>query len=281
MLFKIDWLSFTVRSTPLQDETEKEAMTRTLLALQELFPEWDEALGWSEKWKWSKGRTPYKASLNRPDNGVAIFIHPSLDHSLIEVTGRACDTLSEYAHAGAFLEAIAPRLTRIDIAADMLTDTDPIAFTTEREPGRFKSHSEFVSESGTTCYIGSRTSDRYVRVYRYNPPHERAHLLRSEFVLKAEQAEYTARAILDDGLDAVVVALGEQFGWKHECWEPAEQEAALLKVWRPERHKGKTIFWLQDTVAPLLVKMHNAGEIDAHEFFAAYILPKIDYGDRL
>lgn len=200
-----------------------------------------------------------------------LFLSPNIPHSLLEITGRGCERLSESPQSGQFLAAVSDRLSRIDVACDMLTDVRPGEFVAQRASGRFKAHSSFVSESGETEYIGSRTSNRYARVYRYNPPHERAHLLRCEFVLKAEDARETARAIMRDGLSSVVVALGKSFGWEHPVWQPDDVDAAIIPVWRPERKEGKTLYWLASTVAPLISRLHREGTIDVSDWTQIHI----------
>lgn len=279
MLTKIDWISFTVRRVVEEGDTERSALGQGWDALEELWEDCYNALNVTHDWTWQKGRKPYAASYRSPDNGVAIFVHPRLDHILFEISGRGCDTLAKYEHAEAFLESIAGRLTRLDVAVDMHTDTSPTDFLAEREMKRFKSSGIQTSESGITCYIGSRTSNRYACVYRYNPPHERSHLLRSEFRMKAEDAEYCARAILAEGLPAVAKTLGDQFGWRHPDWQPDAEDAAILRVWRPERGAGKTLFWLADTIAPLLVKLHNEGSINLHSWLAENVLPSLHHPD--
>lgn len=278
MQCRIDWLSFTIKVSLEEDETEKTVFAKAASELFELYPFFFDALGTLEGWTWRSGRKPYRASLCRPDGGVAIFVHPNLNHVLIEISGKGCETLSESEHAAAMLEHIAPRLTRIDLACDMMTDTKPTEFVELRETGRFKAHSEVVSESGETCYVGSRTSNRYARVYRYNPPHERAHLLRCEYVLKADDAKIAARSMLEHGQYAVARSLGQQFGWQHKDWSVDTPTEIELRAYRPERREGKTLFWLADTIAPLIVRLDQEGIIDAETWFRTNVLSVLKKG---
>jgi Uri superfamily endonuclease len=179
------------------------------------------------------------------------------------------------------LEAVAPHLTRLDIACDILTETRPLDFVTKRNPGRFKSHSEVFSESGETCYVGSKQSNRYARVYRYNAPHERAHLLRVEYVIRAEDAVLTANALLQSGQDAVAKSLGRQYGWYHEDWNVEDTSDARLVAYRPDRREGKTLYWLNDTIAPLLVRLAREGIIDPDLWFYENVTQVIRKGDIL
>ena len=281
MQSRIDWLSFTGKRSVGEGDTEASALKDAISFLDDINPIILDALDWGDDWKWEKGRTPYRAAWRRGDNGVSIYVHPRLDHFLVEVSGRGCEALSDSPHAYEFLKAVADRLTRLDLACDMLSDTNPLDFVAQRDEGRFKSHSEFVSDSGTTCYIGSRTSNRYARVYRYNPPHERAHLLRCEFVVKSEDAKMTAKAILETDHYRVASTLGEQYGWRHPDWQPDAPSIEELKAYRPERREGKTLFWLADTVAPLLVRLSQEGTIDAEQWFKENVLRFLAKTDNL
>lgn len=263
MLTKIDWLSF---SLPIGEGKALPAHRMSEYVAQAVFDFSQtvfDTLFTGYEFEQRKGRPPYSIGWSRNDSGMFVFAHPVLPHFLIELTGKGCDALSQTQSGLQFLIDVQPRLTRIDIASDMLCETNPLDFAALRDTGRFKSHSEFVSESGTTAYVGSRTSDRYARVYRYNEPHERAHLLRAEHVLKGEQAKTTALAVIASGLPAVTVSLGNSFGWKHHAWTPDDVGEAELKVWRPERHAGKTLFWLNSAVAPAIRKLVKETEFDA------------------
>lgn len=277
MQIAIDWLSFTIKRTVSEDEgdNERKTLKDVITALDELSPVILEVMDIGNGWGWGSGRKPYRASWQRNDFGMSIYIHPNLPHALIEITGKGCATLAENPLAVDFLRAVAPRLTRLDLACDMMTDVRPLDFVKLRDAGRFKSHSEVVSESGETCYIGSKQSNRYARVYRYNPPHERAHLLRCEYVVKAEDAKATAEAILRDGHYEVAAALGAQYGWRHEEWSVLPPTEIELKAYRPDRKEGKTLYWLSDTVAPLLVRLEREGVIDVERWFQENVLSEL------
>lgn len=266
MLIKVDWISFSLPVLFSEGETELEALyaaAQALMDIDERLPDW---LGINAKLTPSNGRAPYKTGWRIPGHGVTLFTHPNLNHALIEVSGAGCDFLAANEVINQVLWLVRKRVTRIDIACDMVTDTRPLAFVADREPGRFKAHSEVVSESGETAYIGARSSDRYARVYRYNAPHERSHLLRCEYVVKAENAKLLVEPIVRDGLQSVAAALGDAYGWQHEDWN-VEANAAELQVYRPDRREGKTLFWLADTVAPLLRRLHAEGVIDVEAWF--------------
>jgi hypothetical protein len=271
MLTKVDWLSWSVKFEAGEGRGVNETARLAIEALDALDPELGARLFGYSDYTAGKGRAPYSHSFSWHNNGLTLFVHPNLPHALFEMSGKGCDIILQEDWFWSILEPIRERLTRLDVACDMMCEVRPLEFTTQRDTGRFKAHSEVVSESGETNYVGSRTSNRYARVYRYNPPHERAHFLRCEYVVKAEDAKATAFAIINDGLESVALALGEKFGWQHPVWEVSAHTPAELQAYRPDRREGKTLFWLADTVAPLLVRLHREGTLELGQWFRDYI----------
>jgi len=275
VLTKIDWISASI-SLPNRGSEDERVTEEAIIA--ELYRRWRDMpaiLHIADMQKRDKGRAPYSVSWHTPDNGITIMYHPRLNHALIEVSGKGCDLLEEEGTLGILLETMQERVTRIDIAADMLTDTKPTDFALNRKEGRFKSHSSFISESGETYYVGSRDSNRYARVYRYNPPHERAPFLRVEYVLKAEDAKLAATYILTNGVQPIVKDLGDKFGWLSPDWQPDTQSVEEFQAYRAERKQGKTLFWLGDTVAPLLLRLMRDGDIDLARWLEENVYAKM------
>lgn len=273
MIVKIDWISFSIPMSG-EYENDRQIVSGIVHAIDDIHPDLSQWLALSDEFQARNGRPPYSISWLRSDLGLSIFGHPRLSHALLEITGRGCERLSQEGNLENVLRMVTERATRLDIACDMLTDVRPSEFAAKRHTGRFKAHSTVVSESGETVYIGARSSDRYARVYRYNPPHERSHLLRCEYVVKAENAKLLIPTLLDTGVMAVAAALGETFGWQHEDWR-VETNPAELTTFRPDRREGKTLFWLADTIAPLLVRLHREGVLDIDAWLDDHVRPKL------
>jgi hypothetical protein len=274
MLTKIDWLSFSIPMDVSRMEEERDAPQEIVASLDRLHADLPQWLSLSDEFEAGNGRKPYSNSWVRADHGMVIFSHPRLSHALVEVSGRGCDRLEASGFIRSVLDATQQRMTRIDIACDIRTTVRPKDFAEERNVGRFKAISYVNSESGETFYVGAKTSDRYSRVYRYNPPHERSALLRVEYVIKAENAKNMARTLLEQSIGSVVSALGETFGWTHPAWAVTDA-AAELEVYRPDRREGKTLYWLADTIAPLLARLHREGVIDAETWLEQNVLTRI------
>lgn len=278
MLVKVDWISFTL-DLGLATTKARNALhmpEEIMNVLDFVHPMMGEWLHISDENAACPSRAPYSLAWRWTTRGMTIFCHPNLQHVLFEISGRGCDLLFVEQTLNPLLERIMNNLTRLDIAVDILTETRPSAFVALRDEGRFKTHSEFTSASGDTCYIGSMSSGRYARVYRYNAPHERSRLLRVETVTRNVNARLCAQSVLDLGLQRTANSLGQVFGWAHADWQPQGNNVAVMKAYRPERHIGKTEFWLAKQVVPSLLRLHRDGTLDVMEWFEHYILQELN-----
>lgn len=275
MITRIDWLSFTLPMPANGQTDERLVLDDALHQLDLLDPGMIEALNLYHPQLAEKSRAPYKHRWLFDDGGVTVFTHANLNHATVEVSGRTCERLHHQELINPILELVRNRVTRLDIASDMLTATTPSEFVGKRVAGRYRSGGHQFSDHGQTEYVGSKSSNRYCRVYRYNPPHDRAHLLRCEVVIKKEDAPLAVDAVLTDGVDAVAVAFGLNFGWQHPDWNTDATTPAEVAAWRPERRKGSTLFWLNDTIAPMVAKLHNEGSIDIYQWLTDHVIPRI------
>lgn len=281
MFVSIDWVSF---SFDMQIDQQRMSFTIWDTAAKSLgrqFPAAADMLigGW--EFEPRTGRAPYNSAQQRKDHGLMVYANQRLDHALVEVGGIGMDTLGGVERELALIKEVASRVTRIDIAVDIFTDVQPDEFCSLRDAGHFKSWSEAKSESGHTIYVGSRSSDRYARVYRYYAPHPRHQFLRVEHVLKAEQAKRAVPMMVTGGLPVFAAMLGNTFGWTHPCWTPDADTEEAVKAWRPERREGKTVAWLYSQVLPAMVKLHRAGVVNLHQIWADEIAPKLDNDEEI
>jgi hypothetical protein len=275
MITKIDWISFSFEVKPNAAGKELNTLASAFKGLTALHPDLPGFLSTADGFTAGRGRAPYSVGWKHASDGYTLFTNSATPHALIEISGKGCDFLSDASTLRTLLEIIHQRVTRLDVAQDILCDTDPLDFTAQRDKGRFRSHSHAISDHGTTSYIGSRTSNRYCRVYRYKPPHPRAAFLRIEYSVKAEDAKATAQSIMDTSLEATGAALGDAFRWQHPIYRTDAPEAAELAVWRPERRQGNTVFWLNDTIGPLVARLHNDGLIDVYQWLQDAVIPRI------
>lgn len=263
---QIDWLSFSLFYEGEQPENDRDCIYAAWDRLDSFLGDERYFIVGEGDMQPSGGRKPYSISMRSADNGVAVYLNPKLTHFLVEFSGVGCERFRNNDHARRFLKLVSERVTRIDIACDVACETNPIRFANQRRPGRFKSHSEVVSESGTTAYVGSRSSDRYARVYRYNEPHPRAALLRIEHVFRNDHAKLTLAYWLEHGALEVARQCGGTYGWYHEDWQLKPPTTKELTPMRTGRDEKKTIFWLYNTVAPLIGRLHASGDLDLSDF---------------
>lgn len=281
MYTHIDWISFSVLLPERTNRSERETLNDVGTALFDLADDMDVLLGMDRGMKFGVGRKPYSASVILEETGATIFYNPKLNHALVEISGKACERYIDAGYLDFILESVRYRVTRLDIAVDMEVQTDPEEFTKQRSHDRMRNGAIWREDSGTTVYVGSYKSDRFARVYRYNEPHERAHLLRSEFVMRGNLAKLAAQEIIEKGLNWYSAALGNAFGWAHPDWRPAEATSEKPATYKSDRPEGKTLFWLNDTIAPLLARLHRDGALDVIEWLEKQVLPKIENGGTI
>ena len=272
----IDWITFTM--TPIYKsayvDMSPDAMFQNALVDAFIFTFGESltsrAFGgiWTET---SKGRAPYTQGWKLSDGDITLFGSPELNHYYVEISGKGCEKLIALGLLDDVLLGCKSRVTRIDLAVDMQTEITPTEFVAGATGKRTKSNGYQISASGETCYVGSQKSERYARVYRYNKPHPRAHLLRAEHVFRREIAREVAHAIASGGLLPAVRKCGDLWGWSNDCWDIAAGESADLRVAVAQRDSGKTVFWLVSSVAPAFKKLLRNGTIvDGEEFLRRY-----------
>lgn len=218
----------------------------------------------TDEWQPVSPNKPYRKALQNRTTKARIE-WGNIDTVFVQCTGTTCEHLRQTGQLDNLIELHQQRATRIDFAADMLCSTSPREFVEARSHKKFRSVWDITEATGDTVYVGSWSSDRFARVYRYAPPHERSAWLRAEHVFKGKRARRAALAYIGKGIEDVTRACGETWGWAHPVWQPvcdSDTVSDLLKLWTPERKVSKTLKWLETQVAPALAKVMNSGEID-------------------
>jgi len=270
----IDWLSFTI---PMVYDTEEgDNYARAIQAgLLDMFADDLVQTVFSGAWrKAQRSRAPYTDTWEDVESGLSLYASPNLNHATIEISGSGCERIIEMGAIETVLEKCAQRITRIDIACDIETDVMPQEFASVLSHERMRSSGYVHSDTGETVYIGSKQSERFARVYRYFPPHPRAHLLRVEHVFRRDYAKQVARAIVKHSVSEVGAQAGQAFGWTHRDWDVTSGGEIDLAITSPERNAGKTVSWLVRSVAPAIQRLIADGTIrDPDVFFRTYFLP--------
>ncbi len=210
---------------------------------------------------------PFSAAIRAQDVSAALMWNHKLTHAIFEMAGTACMAASESDLMIPIIAETMSSCVRIDIAIDIPTRTTPVDFVNEGWNKRFTSTSLMRSQTGETIYIGSRSSERFCRVYKYAAPHPRAGLLRIEFECKGDEAKRVARAVVDDGSDAVAAALVGVFGFRSQELAAAVASPAELPPSARQGGAGETVRWLYAAVAPALAREIAAGKVDPQHFW--------------
>lgn len=270
----IDWLTFTIPM--LYDTDEEDGYAKAIQAgICDLLGGDLAKTVFGGAWSHEKrSRAPYKDTWMDADAGISVYASPNLTHATVEISGSGCEQLITSGYMGGILEKCHERVTRLDVATDIETSTIPSEFVFFLSHERMRASGFQKSETGETCYVGSKKSDRYARVYRYFPPHPRAHLLRIEHVFRREYAKVVAKSILETSVEGVAAAAGKAFGWAHTDWQPNNSEAPKISLVAPERQAGNTVTWLVRSVAPAIKRLIAEGVIkDPDAFFETYFKP--------
>lgn len=268
----IDWYSCTLLAYPeyfdpngVFPEYAEVALTNGLGRI------WERLKGDENEWKSAKSRPPYTTAIQR-EQMFYIYAGTSQRHVLLECSGKGCQELQKIGLLTDLIAATKDRATRVDIAHDIKTAIRPMQVFDDGYSPKFKSATTIVSPTGETFYLGSPKSEKRVRVYVYNQPHERAGILRFEYIFRKHSAKTIALQIEQFQLEEIAQSCIATYGWRSEFLKQ-EQVPGLANV-RAERGNAKTMRWLLIQVAPAIRRLIEEDVIsDPQSFFNANFVP--------
>lgn len=262
----VDWLSFTATVEPT--EYEQALLERATTSLLTAAPEFTQLMLSLER-KQAPPRRPYAVAWAYDD--IRLFTGVNINHALVEVSGKGCETLREYGVLETLIDQVKSRATRVDIAYDIL-GVSPDEIVSAGYSGRFRTHSRIESDTGVTHYIGSPKSERYARVYKYAEPHPRANLCRIEVVHKKRYAKIMAVAIAEHGLTQAGLSALASYEFNHDAIPRSEND--VLATVAIVKGSQQTLRWLLVQVAPAFKRLVKDGTIqDPETFIRKYFLP--------
>lgn len=266
MIYSIDYYSFTI---PYEFPSNITIKDKNNLAIAKILDTCKlRFIGYfsSGDWLVETGARQYQVRLRHKTVDICISFGSINAHIFVECAGKACNNLDALDALVPIIKATADRTSRIDFAVDILTDCDPREFVAQREGTAFKSSGEIRSPAGRTNYIGSRTSDRMARVYRYEPPHPRASYLRVEAEYKHAAAKAASRHFTNKDVSIACLDAHTPFQWKHPAWTPENLTSSKIpyKAYRPDN--ASTIRWLYGDVVTALSKAVKEGLVDFEEW---------------
>ena len=265
----IDWLTIVGRRSPEPDDYSVHSAYATAVNwLAERSEAFMGSFGSPLDWQIVKPRAPYSYARRSTDNTRSLYVHPLSAHFTFEATGQHCLKIADVMPV--ILRDYADCLSRVDLAVDIECKTTPLEFDLATNPAKVSTRSRLTSSTGETVYIGSRSSERFCRVYRYKPPHPRSHLLRAEFQLKGDYAKALGRQVADgEALNGIAASLGQHFGFGHPDWQP-DANPSPLRV-QTHAQSGNTVAWLTNQVAPALRRLQREGKLDVAAWIAEYV----------
>lgn len=257
---KVDWVSFSFQSTTT-DQVYDGWFDDVLYDLEKK-SETASALLHADEPKLGGGRRPYSESYG--NRFCTLYFSPVMEWSLFEISGTGCALLEEYHVLNQLISDTRDRITRIDIATDLLVgETNRVQqFINAGYSDRFKSKSHVSSTSGETYYIGSRQSERLCRVYQYNAPHPRHQNLRVEIELKGDRAKQCAGLLLEKSVEQVADALADVYQFESPLWSHRSSHNVTFEAIRGKQQQNATVAWFHRQVVPAFHRMVDEGQID-------------------
>jgi len=273
----VDWVTFTM-SMVYVDERQEAYADAIRYGFEDMFGLQLLADAFGGQWeKNERSRAPYTDAWKLSGGEITLFASPNLTHCCVEISGKGCETLISKDLLYKVLQSAHSRVTRLDVACDIETQTAPSEFVKQVNHERMRTSGQVISDTGETCYVGSQKSERYARVYRYNAPHPRAHLLRVEHVFRKDYAKKVAQAILTSDITQVAKSSGDAFGWCHKDWQVGDVDGVDLSVVKERGSTGGTVFWLVHSVAPAFKRLVQEGVItNPEEFFKTFFVEHND-----
>jgi len=252
----IDWLSFTAHSSGI--------------GIAPLLPEW-------EKHSSGQADTPrfgYRKALRYPSGMIVMFdgSTPSMGAHYI-YSGRAIKTLDEELQDGglsilAWHTHQAHKCTRIDLAVDVREDNAIMAKIEQMAIDHSWSGTAHTStmvksndNKGSTVYVGSRTSERFVRIYdKAAQLGEEQDWVRIEGEIKGDSARAVARAIAQIGAQGLSNVA--QSVITRVCNFPCQEwlsvfDGTPIEIGTPKVEEKQTEKWILGQVAMALAKFER------------------------
>ena len=263
---KIDYYSFIINTAAPFGDVGKETCDYVVRAFVSLLDGTEIQAFFGEKWALESAKGFYTARLRHEASGIALSFGSVNAHVFCELSGKPCDILDSADGLLPLIKATNTKCSRIDFAVDFITATSPEGFSAFRNTTRWKYAPTYPSSSGTTVYVGSRTSERMARVYRYHEPHPRAHMLRVEAEYKGKAARAIAATLDADDVQTAAANAHSIFGWHDEIWKEQVDQGEKIAYTSHRPANANTVRWLYGDVAKAIKRACEEGLISLDEY---------------
>jgi len=232
------------------------------------------------QWHQRHGRYGYKRSLQ--SDGLVILYGEDTDHSSVEIQGAMAERIGTHRMVEILRDihdAVRIKLTRVDLYIDAHdTGLTPAYMRQAHQEGRLRTYSRGAysfteSNTGTTFALGSRTSDRYLRVY------DSRGCTRVELELKGERAEAMRDRILTSDIPSLIVGAIRDYCDIITLDNKNRTRCTLDSIWHSvvgdyekvrvamsaiPQHLQRSMDWVRKQVAPTLAAiLYSTQNLDA------------------
>lgn len=165
-------------------------------------------------------------------------------------------------------------VTRIDLAVDCPVHMNPYAFYDALETGKAKTssrkHQIIQSDSGWTVYVGSRTSEKFLRIYDKQAEAGLTDALtRVELECKGDYADAISSYVLEHGLKGTPEIIKAFCDFPdYEPWVDHLTSPIVFDGIPKAEKRSDTKRWLMESVAPSLAKI----VAEDHDFYVSFLL---------
>lgn len=263
----IDWLSFTIHwnQEPLQRFRKAFSHERIAAALTNVAGAWlPERPRQNYPFVVSSASVAGLSCLaTEPDSPMGVHVSWS---------GSALQTVNPRAVLRQAL-AMGATVTRIDIAIDW---NDPLYLSTMKDHlddgraiTRARDWNLIQGRKGSTLYVGSRTSEKFLRIYdKAAEQGVEGDWFRIELECKGDFARGVALHVDSAGYDYFGDIVRGFCDWPHQSqWVDATDSPTLLEgIPKPEKQRD-TFTWLMKSVAPSVAKLL----VEDHEKFVVFL----------
>jgi DNA relaxase NicK len=273
---KVDWFAFTVPlvsgTKDQSPDTVQHMRNAVNLASSGLFSPFYVVC----EWELRNVAGFYAVTLIDQNSGFRMSWGDVNKHVYVELPGKACTAFSQVSDLPGLISVQQSRCSRIDLAGDWLTDVEPRGIIGNAYESGRRAFSQIRSHEGLTVYVGSRKSERFMRVYRYAAPHPRHEFLRIEHEYKGATAKTACATYLGEGCAAAFSLACNSYNWDDSRVKEFSFTEGKISSTRTRTDKAATLLWLMESVAPSLAKAAKEGVIDLDEFIESEVRPLIN-----
>lgn len=265
----VDWLSFTVTWERLRknDWLTHDAQMVGCGRLLETDATWQRDIplhGYEDCWL-SAGLGQARIMVSRPGSEMGVHV---------QLPGQALGALG-VAKALRICGELGGKVSRCDIAVDCKGQSDAAdvygSYLSKGMKTRAQKVNMVIGTEGNTVYVGSRTSERFLRVYdKAAQMGIEGNWTRIEMECKGARAKWVASYLMSEGFHGIGALIADYVDCPGVDWYTNALHRAEVDIGAPQAKKvTDTRAWLMGTVAKTLAKETREDEAFLIDFLRA------------